>query len=143
MPSRPYMDALHINGDFGQVKHFVAPHHESLRNAPVDNVGACSYIISMKTIGIRELKNRLSEFVREVRSGEAVLVTDRGEVVAELVPPGESSRDPQTPPALAALVKSGQVTVGISNDAGAYPKLPRLVERGHAARLLNEERGNR
>jgi len=35
------------------------------------------------------LKNRLSEYVRDVCSGETVLVTDRGEVVAELIPPGQ------------------------------------------------------
>ena len=41
----------------------------------------------MKTVGLRELKNRLSEYIRQVRSGEGVLVTDRGQVVAELAPP--------------------------------------------------------
>ena len=41
----------------------------------------------MKAVGIRELKNRLSEYVRLVRGGEEFLVTDRGEVVAELRPP--------------------------------------------------------
>ena len=40
--------------------------------------------VLMKEVGIRELKNRLSEYVRLVRSGEVVMVTDRGEVVAEL-----------------------------------------------------------
>src|SRR5262249_14338416 len=38
---------------------------------------------NMKTIGIRELKNRLSEVVRSVKAGEHILVTDRGAVVAE------------------------------------------------------------
>ena len=32
----------------------------------------------MNTVGIRELKNRLSAYVRLVRAGERVLVTDRG-----------------------------------------------------------------
>lgn len=41
----------------------------------------------MKTAGLRELKGRLSEYVRAVRRGETVLVTDRGEVVARIVPP--------------------------------------------------------
>ncbi len=36
----------------------------------------------MKSVGARELKNRLSEYLREVQSGEAILVTDRGDVVA-------------------------------------------------------------
>jgi prevent-host-death family protein len=37
----------------------------------------------MKTVGVRELKNRLSEYLREVRAGETVLVSDRGEVIAD------------------------------------------------------------
>ena len=42
----------------------------------------------METVGIRELKNRLSHYVRKVEAGDVVIVTDRGRVVAELVPPG-------------------------------------------------------
>ena len=57
----------------------------------------------MKTIGIRELKNRLSEVVRAVTKGEHVLVTDRGTVVAELVPPGERPQIPRFPQASRAL----------------------------------------
>ena len=38
----------------------------------------------MRVVGIRELKNRLSEYLRMVRGGEDILITDRGEVIAEL-----------------------------------------------------------
>jgi len=41
----------------------------------------------MKAVGVRELKDRLSEYLRLVRNGEEILVTDRGEVVAELRQP--------------------------------------------------------
>lgn len=41
----------------------------------------------MKTVGLKVLKNRLSEYVRIAASGETVLVTDRDRVVAELNPP--------------------------------------------------------
>lgn len=41
----------------------------------------------MRTVGIKLLKNRLSEYVRAAAAGETVLVTDRDRVVAELVPP--------------------------------------------------------
>jgi antitoxin (DNA-binding transcriptional repressor) of toxin-antitoxin stability system len=40
----------------------------------------------MKSVGVKQLKSRLSEYLRLVRSGETVLVTDRDEVVAELRP---------------------------------------------------------
>ena len=41
----------------------------------------------MTTVGIRELKNRLSEFLRKVADGERVTVTDRGRPVAIMSPP--------------------------------------------------------
>ncbi len=41
----------------------------------------------MRTVGLKILKNRLSEYIRLVASGETVLVTDRDRVVAELRPP--------------------------------------------------------
>ncbi|WP_373068229.1 type II toxin-antitoxin system Phd/YefM family antitoxin [Gemmatimonas sp.] len=41
----------------------------------------------MRTVGLKVLKDRLSEYIRLVASGETVLVTDRDRVVAELRPP--------------------------------------------------------
>ena len=40
----------------------------------------------MKSVGVKQLKARLSEYIRLVRTGETVLITDRDEVVAELRP---------------------------------------------------------
>lgn len=54
----------------------------------------------MKTVGVRELKNRLSEYLRQARSGESVLVTDRGQLVAELTPPGHGATDASVPAGL-------------------------------------------
>jgi prevent-host-death family protein len=41
----------------------------------------------MKIVGLKTLKNKLSEYVRLAASGETVVVTDRGRPVAEIVPP--------------------------------------------------------
>jgi prevent-host-death family protein len=110
-----------------------------------DNVATRGYIEdTMKTVGVRELKNRLSEYIRQVRSGESVLVTDRGEVVAELTPPGHGTADGDMPAALRALAKRGLVTLGAPGDASLYPALPRKRKRRlTAAQLLEEERGSR
>lgn len=98
----------------------------------------------MKSVGVRELKNRLSEYLRQVRSGEGVLVTDRGEVVAEIRPPGHASLDPSVPAGLAELARRGIVTLGAPSDARVYPPLPRPQRRKRtAAQLLNDERGQR
>jgi antitoxin (DNA-binding transcriptional repressor) of toxin-antitoxin stability system len=41
----------------------------------------------MRSVGIKLLKNKLSEYIRLAAGGETVLVTDRDRVVAELGPP--------------------------------------------------------
>jgi len=41
----------------------------------------------MQTVGLKVLKNNLSEYVRRAAAGETVAITDRGRVVAEIVPP--------------------------------------------------------
>lgn len=98
----------------------------------------------MKTVGVRELKNRLSEYLRKVRSGESVLVADRGEVVAELSPPGHGQADDSVPAGLRALARRGIATLGVSGDAASYKAMPRK-RRGKrtAAQLLDQERGSR
>jgi prevent-host-death family protein len=40
----------------------------------------------MRTVGLKTLKNKLSEYVRLAAAGETVVITDRGRVVAEIVP---------------------------------------------------------
>lgn len=98
----------------------------------------------MKTVGVRELKNRLSEYLREVRAGEHVLVTDRGEVIGELSPPGQVAADASVPAGLLVLAKRGILTLGSPAADQPYPALPRLRRGKHsAAQLLDAERGNR
>jgi antitoxin (DNA-binding transcriptional repressor) of toxin-antitoxin stability system len=41
----------------------------------------------MRSVGLKILKNKLSEYLRLAAAGETVLVTDRDRVVAEIVPP--------------------------------------------------------
>ena len=41
----------------------------------------------MRSVGLKVLKNKLSEYVRLAAAGETVLVTDRERVVAEIGPP--------------------------------------------------------
>jgi prevent-host-death family protein len=40
----------------------------------------------MKKVGSRELKNRLGAYLKRVRRGERLIITDRGEPVAQLTP---------------------------------------------------------
>jgi antitoxin (DNA-binding transcriptional repressor) of toxin-antitoxin stability system len=55
----------------------------------------------MRSVGLKLLKKKLSEYVRLAAGGETVLVTDRDRVVAELVPP-QAGRSPFLADALLA-----------------------------------------
>jgi prevent-host-death family protein len=44
-----------------------------------------------ETVGVRELRQNLSKYLDRVKAGEDLVVTERGEVVARLVPAGAGS----------------------------------------------------
>jgi len=68
----------------------------------------------MRSVGLKVLKNKLSEYVRLAASGETVLVTDRDRVVAELVPP-RVDRSPFVANAmLAEAVREGWIRPPVS-----------------------------
>lgn len=97
-------------------------------------------------VGIRELKAKLSEYLREVRAGEVFLVTDRDRVVAELRP----ARSELPPPpdsvgaALDALAAAGEVQAARSAK-GEWAWSPRGagLPAGTAEALLDELREER
>jgi prevent-host-death family protein len=95
------------------------------------------------TVGIRELKSRLSAYVRRARRGEVIRVTDRGEVVAELRP---ATPVPDTPAELAGLhelAKRGLLRLGKSNKGTRYPRSPVRLPEGTAQATVDAEREDR
>jgi prevent-host-death family protein len=52
----------------------------------MDLVAVCSYVYGMKTVSIRDAKNRLTELAREVERGETFVVTRNGRPAFDLVP---------------------------------------------------------
>ena len=95
-------------------------------------------------MGIRELKNRLSEYLRLVRAGELVQVTDRGTVVAEIRAPGQTKDAERMPPGLLELARRQKATLGLPNKPSLYSIGKRPLLRGTSAReLLDEDRGVR
>lgn len=64
----------------------------------------------MQRIGIKALKNRLSEFVRAAAAGETVLVTDRGQVVAEMIAPRVRTEASPDERRMGELMRQGLMT---------------------------------
>lgn len=96
----------------------------------------------MRAVGLKILKNKLSEYVRLAQSGETVLVTDRDRVVAELVPP-RGGRSPAVADALLAeLVRQGWLTPAARPLVGAPPRAP-VISYERLMRELDSDRADR
>jgi prevent-host-death family protein len=54
----------------------------------IDIMTISDYLMTMRSVNIAQLKARLSEYLRHVRSGHEVTVLDRDTPVARLVPIG-------------------------------------------------------
>jgi antitoxin (DNA-binding transcriptional repressor) of toxin-antitoxin stability system len=96
----------------------------------------------MKAVAVRELKNRLSAYLREVAAGEVVLVTDRGRVVAELRRPNVEGLHSPAEQALARLVAAGVLTIGLPQDPASYQRSDVRIARP-SQELLDAERAER
>lgn len=96
----------------------------------------------MRAVGIRTLKDRLSEYLRLVAAGETVLVTDRERVVAELGPP-RSGRSTEVGDALLAdAVRRGWLTPPAGPVGGVPPRHP-VAPLERVLAELADDRGDR
>ena len=78
----------------------------------------------METVaGVRDLKNYLSQYLKEVKQGRSITVTERGKVVATIVPAHQ-------PPVVEKLKKLTQS--GLGTWKGGKPKgsSRRIVVKG-------------
>lgn len=68
----------------------------------------------MVTVGVRELKNRLSALLRRAADGERITITDRGRPLAVLGP-----AEPQEDDVVAAMVREGLASWGGGKPRGS------------------------
>ncbi len=92
----------------------------------------------MKTVGSRELKNRLGRYLGLVRRGETIIVTDRGKTVAHLVPPAPKREvDNDLEEILNQLERQGHLRRG----SGRFKPFEPIPKRGKpASRIILDER---
>jgi len=87
-------------------------------------------------VGLKVLKNKLSEYVRLAAGGETVLITDRDRVVAEIVPP-QPGRSPFFADAvLAEAVREGWLAPPVLAGSDPPPRKP-VMRRAISCRTCN------
>lgn len=88
----------------------------------------------MSTVGVRELKNKLSSYLRQVKRGRVITVTERGQAVAIL---GPAENDPD-------VRKARELTKrGIGSWAGGKPKgalRPVIIKGKPISQIVLEDR---
>jgi prevent-host-death family protein len=78
----------------------------------------------MRSIAFKTLSRKLKEYVRLAARGETVLVTDRGRVVAEIVPPRGGRGSMTADEMLAQAVREGLITPALITDGTPPPRKP-------------------
>lgn len=96
----------------------------------------------MRAVGLKTLKNKLSEYVRLAAGGETVLVTDRDRVVAELTPPRAGRAERLEDAFLAEAVRQGWMTPPSNPSPGPPPSIP-VATLETILRELDEDRADR
>ena len=87
-------------------------------------VATRGYFEVMRSVGVKVLKNKLSEYIRLAAGGERILVTDRDRVVAELVPPEPGRAELLGDARLAEAVREGWLAppvLRVAEPPARYP----------------------
>jgi antitoxin (DNA-binding transcriptional repressor) of toxin-antitoxin stability system len=106
-------------------------------------VASGSYHPGMRTVGLKILKNRLAEYVRIAAAGERVLISDRDQVVAELVPPDAGRAGPVADAVLASLVSRGLLSPPLVAGRPLEETPPRDARLADLLAELDADRGER
>jgi antitoxin (DNA-binding transcriptional repressor) of toxin-antitoxin stability system len=94
---------------------------------------------AVERVGVKHLKNNLSAYLRQVKRGVRILVTDRDEVVAELGEP-RSDEFGDLPPLFAEWIRRGELRPR-RRAKRPLPPSPVRLPAGTAQRLLDLDRG--
>jgi prevent-host-death family protein len=87
------------------------------------------------TVGVRKLKEHLSEYLRRVKTGETIVITDHGQPVGRLVPV-----DQPLEAKLQAMIEAGSLAWSGQKLEPMVP-VARVAGEGSVADLLVEDRG--
>jgi prevent-host-death family protein len=94
-------------------------------------------------VGVRDLKNQLSQYLQYVKNGEKVIVTEHNKIIAEISVPVEKKEGNTlfVEKELEALSKEGEVILAKRNKS--YAKLPETKENIDWEKIYHETRADR
>ena len=92
-------------------------------------------------MGIRELKTHLSRYVQEVKDGDEILVSERGRIVAKLVPIEPQSETARLQNLLLKLSAEGRIILPrIHEKAARRPRRKKVKGSPFSDAVLEDRR---
>ena len=79
--------------------------------------------VELSSVGIKELKNKLTQYLRRTKNGEEVVVTERGKPIAIIQPIRSGARPKSLEARLAQLAAQGRLTLPTRKPARRVPKV--------------------
>lgn len=94
----------------------------------------------MQAVGVRDLKSRLAHYLRLIKAGERVIVTERGKPIALIRPVDGAETQVSIEERLAVLAKQGLIRLPLKKGRFNL-KTPPIKTRGKpASRIVIEDR---
>jgi len=93
-----------------------------------------------KTIGIREMKAHLSGYLRDVKQGGELLISERGRAIARIVPVGAPAEEGKLHSSLIKMALAGAILLPPSYKPPRPPKFRKKVKGSLFSKAVIEDR---
>jgi prevent-host-death family protein len=98
----------------------------------------------MIIVGVRDLKNQLSQYLQYVKDGENVIVTEHNKIIAEISVPGKKNKVVTIEGKFEQLKKTGRMILAKRNVSLAKkPKITEIEKEIDWESIYNEVRADR
>jgi len=95
----------------------------------------------MIAVGVRDLKNQLSQYLRYVKDGERVIVTEHKKIIAEISVPKVKGKVSSIEEKMIKLSMEGDIILAKTNKTGL--KMPDIKEKLDWETVYDEIRADR
>lgn len=96
--------------------------------------------MDIKPVGIRELKKNLSKYLQKVKKGNGVIVSDRGKVIAQIVPYETQSEQSRVQSLLLKLSVKGKIILPSVYKKPSQPASRKKVKGSPFSDAIKEAR---
>jgi antitoxin (DNA-binding transcriptional repressor) of toxin-antitoxin stability system len=98
----------------------------------------------MITVGIRDLKNQLSQYLQYVKDGEKIIVTEHNRIIAEIIVPEKKNTNISIEKKFDQLKKEGKMILSKRNETLVKkPQITKTEKKIEWESVYNEVRADR